>query len=111
MSEREELEGPAGRKDPIKTTTNAKLAVSFGALGLVILLWPVWATLLGILLLLIVFGVLWPLADFVGPMREQQRDFTLIVFYTAIIIAMIVFSLVMVGIISLISKLFHTKKK
>ena len=46
MSEREELEGPAERKDPLDTKTLSKIAISsFTAWGIIFLFWPFWRQL------------------------------------------------------------------
>jgi len=51
LSEREQLEGPIERKDPLKTRNNAIMLALFASLAVVIMLWPIWLLIIGVVVI------------------------------------------------------------
>lgn len=84
MSEREELEGPASRKDPLKTSENASLAIGFGLLGIVIMLWPVWLVVIvvvGLAVFLVLFFLISVLESLIRSKAQGVTPFWCWVFW------------------------------
>jgi hypothetical protein len=73
MSEREKLEGAAGRKDPLKTQNNASTFALFGILAVVIMLWPVWFLITSVVIM-VGFCILWAFADSLAMLPAKQID-------------------------------------
>ncbi|MEB3287875.1 MAG: hypothetical protein VKJ04_10265 [Vampirovibrionales bacterium] len=69
-SEREELEGPADRIDPLSTPQSKSLAKWFGLASILIFLWPLWGLLIliiGVPALVILYVLMWGLYHHFHP--------------------------------------------